>query len=66
VVRLSEFWERMTEHFGAAYVRSVAQDQVIAGLGGHTVEQALAAGDDPKLVWRAVCEHYELPVAARH
>jgi hypothetical protein len=56
----------MAEQFGAVYARSVAQDQVIAGLGGHTVEQALAAGDDPKLVWRAVCEHYDLPVATRH
>jgi Protein of unknown function (DUF3046) len=65
-VRRSEFWERMAEQFGAVYAQSVAQDQVIAGLGGHTVEQALAAGDDPKLVWRAVCEHYDLPVAVRH
>ena len=56
----------MDEQFGPAYAASVARDQVVAGLGHRTVEQALAAGADPKAVWRAVCEHFEIAVSRRH
>jgi len=43
-----------------------AYDQVIGRLGGRTVNDAIDAGEDPKTVWRAVCEHFEIPVAQRH
>lgn len=56
----------MEEHFGAAYAHSVARDQVIGRLGGRSVLEALDAGDDPKSVWLAVCDHFEIPVAQRH
>jgi hypothetical protein len=65
-VRLTDFWWRMDEQFGRAYAASVARDQVIGRLGSRSVNEALAAGDDPKTVWRAVCEHFEIPVAQRH
>jgi hypothetical protein len=65
-MRLTEFWRRMAEQFGAAYADSVARDQVIGGLGQRTVHEALAAGDDPRVVWRAVCAHFDVPVARRH
>jgi hypothetical protein len=51
----------MSEQFGPAYAESLARDHVIAGLGSRTVTQALADGDDAKLVWRAVCDEFELP-----
>jgi hypothetical protein len=38
---------------------------VLAGLGGRTVDQALAEGVDPKTVWRAVCEAFEVPERLR-
>ena len=60
-MRLTEFWQRMDEQFGAAYALSVAKDHVIAGLGGRTVEQALADGDDAKVIWRAVCAAFNVP-----
>src|SRR6185437_2807129 len=41
-VRLTVFWERMRAQFGEAYAGSVAQDHVLSGLGGRTVNQALA------------------------
>ena len=63
---MTEFWARMDEQFGPAYAASVARDQVVAGLGNRTVEQSLAAGEDPKTVWRAVCEHFEIAVSRRH
>jgi hypothetical protein len=65
-VRLTEFWARMDEQFGAAYAASVARDQVISRLGGRTILEALDAGESPKVVWRAVGEHFEIPVSQRH
>jgi hypothetical protein len=65
-MRLTEFWERMRGRFGAGYADSVARDQVIRRLGNRTINEALAAGEQPKDVWRAVCEHFEIPVADRH
>jgi Protein of unknown function (DUF3046) len=65
-VRLTDFWRRMEEHFGPTYAASVARDQVIGRLGGRSVDEALAAGEDPKRVWRAVCDHFEIPLAQRH
>jgi hypothetical protein len=60
-VRLTAFWERMRAQFGDAYASSVAQDHVIAALGDRTVNQALADGVDATVVWRAVCDAFELP-----
>jgi hypothetical protein len=65
-MRLTEFWERMQARFGAAYADSVARDQVIGRLGDRTVLQALEAGESPREVWLAVCEHFEVPVRERH
>jgi hypothetical protein len=65
-MRLTVFWQRMREQFGPLYADSVARDQVIAGLGDRTAYQALEAGDDVRSIWLAVCEHYEIPVQARH
>jgi hypothetical protein len=56
----------MDEQFGGAYAASVARDQVISRLGGRTILEALDAGESPKAVWRAVCEHFEIPVSLRH
>jgi hypothetical protein len=64
-VRLSEFWARMSDHFGATYARSVARDHVMASLGGRTIEQALEAGEPARQVWRAVCEEFQVPAGKR-
>ena len=64
-VRLTVFWEKMRGQFGEAYAASVAKDYVLTGLGGATVNQALAAGKEPKTVWLAVCEAFEIPEESR-
>ena len=64
-MRLTVFWEKMRVQFGDAYAASVAKDYVLAGLGGRTVDQALAEGIEPKAVWRAVCEAFEIPERSR-
>jgi len=51
----------MSAQFGEAYAQSVAKDYVFANLGGRTVERALADGVDAKLVWRAVCDTFNVP-----
>ena len=62
-MRHTEFWSRMEDALGPAYARSWASMQVLGDLGGRTVDEALAAGEDPKLVWRAVWESLDLPVS---
>jgi Protein of unknown function (DUF3046) len=64
-VRLTVFWERMREQFGESYADSVAQDYVLASLGGRTVNQALAEGIEVKTIWRAVCEAFDVPERLR-
>ena len=64
-VRLTEFWARMRAQFGDAYAQSVAKDYVFARLGGRTIERALADGEDAKVVWRAVCETFDVPEKLR-
>ena len=56
-MRLTDFWWRMNEHYGSAWAVSYARDIVISELGGRTIEQALAAGESVKEVWRALCAH---------
>jgi hypothetical protein len=64
-VRLTQFRELMTEQFGAARAAALARDHVFAELGGRTVEEALEAGIEPRKVWHAVCEVYDVPPARR-
>ncbi len=64
-VRLTDFWERMEHVLGPGYYGSWARDHVLAGLGGRTVEQALADGEDAKAVWRAVVADLGLPATYR-
>jgi len=55
----------MNAQFGEAYAHSVAKDYVLAGLGGRTVDHALADGEEPRKVWRAVCESFDVPETLR-
>ena len=64
-VRLTEFWDRMRAQFGDGYAESVAKDYVLAELGGRTVNQALADGEDARAVWQAVCEAFRVPERLR-
>jgi len=55
----------MRAQFGDAYAESVAKDYVLSNLGGRTVNKALADGEDAKVVWRAVCETFNVPESLR-
>jgi hypothetical protein len=64
-VRLTDFWSRLEQAFGATYAASVAHDQVLPQLGGRTINEALDAGMEAADVWRAVVAAYPDRVPAR-
>jgi hypothetical protein len=64
-VHLTEFWQRMADELGPTYAPVWASLTVLAELGGRTVDEALAQGEEAKLVWRAVAQHLELPASRR-
>jgi hypothetical protein len=55
----------MEDHLGPTYAASWARDTVLAELGGRTVDEALAQGEDTLMVWRAVWAHLGLPPSVR-
>ena len=55
----------MRAQFGDTYAESVAKDHVLSSLGGRTVSKALADGEDAKIVWRAVCDTFNVPESLR-
>jgi len=59
-MRLTDFWNRMDERFGAAYARSLAADYRLPLLG-RTIDEAIASGVETKDIWRAVCQEFEMP-----
>lgn len=65
-MRLTEFRALMETHFGPLRAPSVAMDHVFAEFDGRTVNQALAAGYDPKRVWFVVCDVFEIPERLRY
>jgi hypothetical protein len=64
-LRHTEFWARMELVLGPSYAPVWARQQVLGDLDGRTVDEALAAGTPPKVVWRAVAESLALPESER-
>jgi hypothetical protein len=66
-VRLTDFWERLEQTFGAAYARSMAADHSFGELGDRTINQAVTDGIDTATIWRAVVAAYpdRVPVRLR-
>ena len=63
-MRLTDFWNRMEERFGAAYAHSLAADYRLPELGS-TVDEGITAGVETKDIWRAVCDEFEMPAHLR-
>ncbi len=60
-MRHSDFWRLVDDEFGRGYGRTLVRDHVVGGLGHRTPEQALAAGEQPRTVWLALCEAMDVP-----
>jgi hypothetical protein len=64
-VRLTDFWTRLEQTFGAAYARSLAADHSFSELGGRTINESIAQGVETVTIWRAVVAAYPDRVPAR-
>ncbi|MHC6220260.1 DUF3046 domain-containing protein [Arthrobacter sp. MMS24-S77] len=64
-MRISDFWRLMDDEFGAGYSRVLSSSLVLAGVGGRTANDALAAGYSPRDVWLAVCDVQDVPPERR-
>lgn len=64
-MRHTEFWARMEAALGKGYAPVWARQHVLGELEGRTVDEALAQGEQPKRVWRAVAEALSLPESQR-
>ncbi|MGF1664368.1 MAG: DUF3046 domain-containing protein [Kineosporiaceae bacterium] len=62
---MSEFWTLVDGEFGRVHARSLAADLALRALDDRTAERALADGEDPARVWRAVCEAMDVPPERR-
>ncbi|MGF1645492.1 MAG: DUF3046 domain-containing protein [Kineosporiaceae bacterium] len=62
---MSEFWTLVDDEFGRAHARSLAADLALRTLDDRTAERALADGEDPTRVWRALCEAMDVPPERR-
>jgi len=64
-MRLTHFRELMAEEFGRVRSEMISRDHVFSAFGHRTVNQALSAGYDPKDIWLAVCEAFDVPPERR-
>ncbi|MTD53586.1 DUF3046 domain-containing protein [Amycolatopsis pithecellobii] len=64
-MRITVFRRLMAEEFGPGRAEVLAKDHVFSGLGGRTVEQALAEGVPAKEIWREVCLAFDVPAERR-
>ena len=65
-MRLTKFNELMNDEFGAAYAAVLLNDLVLGSLGDKTGKQLIAEGEDPRLVWLAICESQSIPKERWH
>jgi len=64
-MREAELWHRLRAHLGDGYAGVWAEQMVLDALGGRTVAEALAAGLDCRLIWRAAWAKLDLPTQDR-
>jgi hypothetical protein len=55
-LRISDLRERITLSFGDSWAPSFSSDIALSELGSKSVNEALAAGFEPDIIWKAVCK----------
>ena len=63
---MSEFWQAVSDEFGASYGRFLTQDLVLREFGDLTAVEAIAAGKNTRDVWLALCAATEVPRSRWH
>lgn len=64
-MRITVFRKMMDEEFGEMRAATISADHVFTSLGGVTVNGAIDQGIDPRVVWQAVCEEFDVPDSRR-
>ncbi|MCP2256756.1 Protein of unknown function (DUF3046) [Streptoalloteichus tenebrarius] len=64
-MRNTVFRRLMADEFGEVRAETIARDHVLSSLGGRTVDEALEAGQEPKEVWQAICDAFDVPFERR-
>jgi hypothetical protein len=58
---MSDFWILVDGEFGPVHGRMLVREHVLGALGHRTPQQALDAGEDPRVVWFALCDDTDVP-----
>ena len=59
-LRISDLRERIILSFGDAWAPSFSSDIALSELGSKSVNEALAAGFEPDVIWKAVCKAHPI------
>ena len=59
-LRISDLRERIILSFGDAWALSFSSDIALSELGSKSVNEALAAGLEPDVIWKAVCRAHPI------
>ena len=65
-MRLSQFTELIEDEFGADFAKVIANDTSLIALRDRTPNELIADGEDPGLVWKAICEQLGVPKERWH
>jgi len=60
-VKLSRFHELVQDEFGPDFAAVVLSDTRLDLLADKTPAELLAAGEDPKAIWQAICRQLAVP-----
>ncbi|MFM1993734.1 MAG: hypothetical protein RL537_423 [Actinomycetota bacterium] len=60
-MRLSRFYELVQDEFGPDFAAVVLSDTRLDLLSDKTPQELLAAGEDPRIVWEAICRQLAIP-----
>ncbi|QPK78367.1 DUF3046 domain-containing protein [Corynebacterium lizhenjunii] len=63
-MRLTEFHQLMVDEFGEHEGKWIAHSHVLAEMGG-TADELIERGVDPRAVWEALCDDFEVPAERR-
>ncbi len=59
-MRISDLRERITLSFGESWAPSFSSDIAISELESKSVNEALKAGFEPDVIWKAVCKAHPI------
>jgi len=55
----------MADEFGKSQAEVLIRDLALLSHGDKTASQLLAAGEDPRAIWEAICEAQSVPTERR-